>query len=108
MSLGLNTQGVGSLTAVGAATVIAAPGDGKRLHIQRVVVSCETNSLTGTLALGDGTTTFWKVQPKDGNGNQWIIDFGEKGYYLEKNAALTLTNATANISAIASAIGYIR
>lgn len=108
--LGGNTQGTATVTAVGTADIIAAPGAGIRLHIVRGVVSiCVAGAAGTTVALDDGTTTIWEVAADD--SSQLIshqIDFGDEGYHLGKNAALKLTVATGNAEAKATFVGYTR
>lgn len=66
-----------------------------------------------TIALTDGTTTYWKVTigivDTDG-GVSWELDFGPKGYPLPKNTALELvvTDGPAGMQTHATATGYVR
>lgn len=109
MNYGRNEQGTATITTAGSSDVIATPGASHRLVIQHVVVSCFVTVASATLALTDGTTTYWKVSVADTDGGvSWNIDFGEKGYPLPKNKALVFTIAGGEADGIATATGYVR
>lgn len=110
-SLFTQFQGVDKLTAAGDKTIIAAPGAGKFLRIQKIIVSISVPALNCVIALEDGAggTRLWQVQAL--GTEVWTfcsrtLDFGESGLQLSKNTALNLTVETANATVYCLAIGY--
>ena len=65
-----------------------------------------------TIALTDGTTTYWEVTvgflDTDG-GVSWNVDFGEKGVKLPKDKPLRLVVTNGMFTIVrATATGYVR
>lgn len=93
-------------------TVIAAPGAGKVIRLQKAVISVTVAATGGggEVALEDGLggTRFIELDA-DALG-VYVIDFGEMGYPLSANTLLNLTvdNAATNqASARCTAIGIV-
>ena len=81
MNYGKHVQGTATITTAGSADIIATPGTLLRMSMQKVVVSCFVVAASATLAITDGTTTYWKVAVDDTDGGvSWELDFGDKGY----------------------------
>lgn len=103
-SQGTNTANNGATSG----TVIAAPGVGKVLRLTNFVLTVTVAAVGGggLVNIQDGTTTIMSF-PADAL-NSWLFDFGERGYALSDNAALTVnvsgaatTQATARLTAVA-------
>jgi len=105
---GTKKQGIAAIAAIGNADIFAAAGAGVRTFVQKVVISLFVHHNTGVLSIDNGTTTYWKIICKDGNGVSWTLDFGEEGLDIGVAKALRLVDATNDVSAIATAIGYTR
>ena len=106
MDRGMPVQGTATVTAAGSADIIATGAAGTTTFIQRIVVSVFVFQDTGVVSITNGTTIYWKVLAKTGNGMSWTLDFGDKGYNIGTAKALVLTVATADVSVIATATGY--
>ena len=105
---GRHEQGHVQRTSAGSSDVIATPGASHRLFIKNINVSISVVAASSTVALTDGTTTYWKICTADADGGvAWSINFGEKGFALPANKALKLTT-TGNVTADAWASGYVR
>jgi hypothetical protein len=93
-------------TATGDTTVIAANANGSH-HVRKIVVTVYAYSATGTIALTDGTTSFFLWQPSTGNGCHFEVTFPEEyTFNWGTNKAITLTCGTANVSARVVVLGY--
>lgn len=107
MDRGIPVYGVANLTATGSDTAIAAPGAGSQIFVQKIVVAIGAHAATGTISITDGTTAIvGPILCKDGNGNGFTMDFGDRGYPWGQNKAVVLVNETANVTASATVTGY--
>ena len=109
MNYGHNVSGNATVSTQTSGDIIAAPGTGIVMHIQKVAISVSVVAASSTVALDDGTTTYWKVATADDTiGMAWTLDFGDAGFALAANKALKLTVAGGNATAYAMAVGYTR
>ena len=74
-------------------TLIAAPGAGKRIYVQNVVINIilAATGATGMLALEDGSGGTRFIEASADALGGFCIDFGSPGYPLSLNTLLNLT-----------------
>jgi hypothetical protein len=90
---GVEVQGEAQRSTAGATDILAAPGAAKRYYIKDVVVTGGI-SATGLITIGSTTKTIAKYNPTYGHPK---CHFSGRGYMLELNEALVLTEATDNV-----------
>jgi len=108
-------QGSVSVTdAVADATIIAAPGAGKKIVITKAILTIHTAAVggAGVLQLENGLngTAFAVTEGDAITAQPQVFDFGEEGYELSENTLLNLTTVgavTTQASGSAVVIGYI-
>ena len=96
-------------TAMGNTTLVAAPGAGKRLVLQALMV-CVTTSAAQAFDIedSDGTVELFKAPASlAATGNPFTFDMGELGVALTANTGLVYT-ATAGVGLTVAAHGYIK
>lgn len=107
------TQGESHTIADDTATIIAAPGAGKRLHIVRGVVSISVVAIKPTAYVylcNDATppTIYWETQAAVASqAISYLFDFGDEGLELGLNEAFRI-GATGSPYANAAFVGYVR
>ena len=94
-------------TATGTTTLVAAPGAGRRLVVQALMV-CVTTSAAQAFDIEDssGTVELFKG-PASLAVNAFPVDPGPLGHELTINEALQYT-ATAGVGCTLSGFGYIK
>jgi hypothetical protein len=105
-SPGQSFQATGGLAAVSTVALRAANATTtESVYITDIIITIYAYADTGTIALQDGTTTYFQWLCKDGNGSSIHIHFN-KPFYWGQNKAINLINATANVSCRAVVLGY--
>jgi hypothetical protein len=102
-------QGSLSKAAGTSGAIIAAPGAGKSIRLQKAVVSATVMGTTGvvTIADGNGGSVIWSAIMKDTNGASYLLDFGDCGLKLSTNTALDLSVAASGGTIQVTAVGYV-
>ena len=90
--------------AQGGETIKAAPGAGKHLWLQYIVINCNADEI---VAISDGANTLLGPYSFDAAGGPFLVmDFGEEGIQLAANSALGFSTAGAATSVTITAKGY--
>jgi len=102
---GMDFQATGTVEAAGTAAVKAAAA-GVNLTITEIDISIYAFQDTGTVALDDGTTTYFgPFLCKDGNGNHIHLSFKD-GFSWGVGKGIYLTVGTANVKARLTVKGF--
>jgi hypothetical protein len=106
MEYGSKIVGTATIAAAGNTEIIAAPAAGKRLVIEKIIMSFGTHSATGTVSVDDGTTPI--IGPMVCTYTDGVtFDFGPDGYPFGAALACRLVNATENVTARATVIARV-
>jgi len=85
-------------------TIKAAPGSGKSLFLQYIVINCNADD---TVTIQDGANVLLGPFSFDAAGGPFlVIDFGQEGIQLASNSALGVSTAGAATAVAVFARGY--